>query len=175
MLQSAYVNEEALRSRSATPGSTSVLSASTCEFCTIPGHTIASCHRLQREKDRAAQEVAERRKQRVKGKANVAASKETAAQASAPTEYAGQAAARSSSSSIPLDHAAHAFWTADTGAAAHMTPHRRWLRNYTPSHRYPPRQQLHRLLRGRGECRLRACDWGRVCASGGVQQAAACS
>ena len=66
-LQSAFVNEEALRSRSTAPGSTSVLSASTpapanatpCEFCTIPGYTIAPCHRMEREKDRATQEVAE--------------------------------------------------------------------------------------------------------------------
>ena len=54
-------------------------------------------------------------------------------QASAPTEYAGQATVRSSSSSIPLDHATHALCTSDTGATAHMTPHRHWLRNYTPS------------------------------------------
>lgn len=53
-LQSAFVIERALRSRSSVPGSTSVLSAPTslppstapCEFCTIPGHAIASCHRF---------------------------------------------------------------------------------------------------------------------------------
>ena len=61
-LQSAFVNEEALRSRSTAPGSTSMVStsmpapanATPYEFCTIPGHTIASCRRFQRERDRAA-------------------------------------------------------------------------------------------------------------------------
>ncbi|TFK58983.1 hypothetical protein BDN72DRAFT_948027, partial [Pluteus cervinus] len=25
-------------------------------------------------------------------------------------------------------------WNADTGATSHMTPHRSWIRNYTPMH-----------------------------------------
>lgn len=32
----------------------------------------------------------------------------------------------------PLQNDAGVEWTADTGATSHMTPHRHWMRNYTP-------------------------------------------
>jgi len=32
----------------------------------------------------------------------------------------------------PLQHNADIHWNADTGATAHMTPHRHWICNYTP-------------------------------------------
>ena len=47
-------------------------------------------------------------------------------------ESAGQAAVRLPSSSIPSELAAYHLWTADTGATAHMTPHRHWFQSYTP-------------------------------------------
>ena len=45
------------------------------------------------------------------------------------TECAGNASARSSSTS-PTSSSLQ--WLADTGATSHMTPHRHWVRNYTP-------------------------------------------
>ena len=132
-LQSAFVNEEALRNRSSTSGSTA-LSASTpsaavvCAFCGLLGHLIDSCHRFARAKEQATQDAQEKKKQRNKGKSNApatsnaAAAKETAALASNITEFAGQASVRLSSHSITPDDPAYNLWTADTGATSHMTP-----------------------------------------------------
>jgi len=55
--------------------------------------------------------------------------------AQSATEFAGNASLRSFDSSdplCPLQLDAHADWNANTGATSHMTPHRHWLRNYTP-------------------------------------------
>lgn len=45
------------------------------------------------------------------------------------------ASVASTSLPSPITLNAH-YWNADTGATAHMTPHRHWLRNYRP-HRVP--------------------------------------
>jgi hypothetical protein len=37
-----------------------------------------------------------------------------------------------SSRSTPSELATHLLWTADTGATAYMTPHKHWLRGYSP-------------------------------------------
>lgn len=50
-------------------------------------------------------------------------------------EFAGNAATalpHPSSVLTPLQNDAGVEWTADTGATSHMTPHRHWMRNYTP-------------------------------------------
>ena len=58
-LQVAFINEESLRTRSSTPGSTSVLSATAlqliCDFCSISGHFQRDCHRYKRMKEQASQ------------------------------------------------------------------------------------------------------------------------
>ena len=69
-LQAAFVNEEALRTRTSTPGSTAVLSAAAsnavCDFCALPGHSQAQCIRYTRMKDQATKDAAEKKKQRGK-------------------------------------------------------------------------------------------------------------
>jgi hypothetical protein len=77
-LQAAFINKEALRTRSSTPGSTSVLSASTsfpssnstCDFCLLPGYSQASCIHYTCMKEQASKEAQEKRKQHGKGKSN---------------------------------------------------------------------------------------------------------
>ena len=134
----------------ATPGSCSCNSTLPCTFCEKPGHCQCKCFALQR-----AREAYKTTKRKGK-KANTAQTVSTptsststpsssvtpapavanSAQASQDVvELAGNASARSiapshpsSSSSIDSD----GDWNADSGATAHMTPHRHWLRNYTP-------------------------------------------
>ena len=56
-------------------------------------------------------------------------------------ELAGSASLRSNPSPLPLSPVslvADALWCADTGATAHMTPHRHWMRTYRP-YRVPGR------------------------------------
>lgn len=82
-LQAAFINEKSLRTRSSTPGSTSVLSASTshpssssaliCAFCSLPGHSQDACIRYSRMKEQATKDAVEKRKQRSKGKSSTAA------------------------------------------------------------------------------------------------------
>lgn len=70
-LQEAFVAEELLRNRSSSGESPSgVLSASalatstpttvTCEFCSLPGHSQAACHRYHAAQQQAAQDAKER-------------------------------------------------------------------------------------------------------------------
>ncbi|GJF00736.1 polyprotein [Phanerochaete sordida] len=140
-LQAAFINEEALRSRTSTPGTTAVLSASTsqapatdaCAWCELPGHTRDQCFRFKRDQQKAAQEAQEKKKSRGKNKAKATPTQATAAAAQeTATEFAGQASVRRSAHSTAPEHATHLLWTADTGATSHMTPHKHWLRNYAP-------------------------------------------
>ena len=68
--------------------------------------------------------------------------------AAAVTEFAGKASAVAehevNSTSSNVFH-----WNADTGATSHMTPHRNWIRNYTP-YRVPIRLADHRIIYSEG-------------------------
>ena len=90
-------------------------------------------------KGQAAKEAQDKKEDRKKNKANTASttpdtsnSASVASAAQEVTEFAGQASVRLSSRSTPAELASHLLWTADTGATSHMTPHKHWLRNYTP-------------------------------------------
>ena len=146
-LQAAFINEEPLRSRSSTPGSTSVLAASTpqpsasltCTFCSLPGHAEATCTRYQRFKEQATKDAQEKRRQCSKAKSgtsgssySAATAQEAASFASRSTESAGKASVRRPMPSTPSARAAHLLWTADAGATSHMAPHKHWVRSYTP-------------------------------------------
>ena len=140
-LQAAFINEEALRTRSSTPGTSAVLSAFAsqpssslvCDFCSLPGHAQATCIRYLRSKDEASKDAQEKRKQRGKNNKNKAKSTPAAAAAQeTEPEFAGQASVRAPSTSTTPEDTTHLLWTADTGATSHMTPHKHWLRNYTP-------------------------------------------
>ncbi|KAJ3489721.1 hypothetical protein NLI96_g1948 [Meripilus lineatus] len=124
---------------------TSPNSSVSCDFCSLPGHSIATCYRFKAGKAEATKEALEKCQQR-KGKgraqkANVASTSTTQATTTTTTpdpstvqELAGNASTALSgpptSSSVYPD--AHDYWTADTGITSHMTSHGHWLRNYTP-------------------------------------------
>ena len=143
-LQSAFVNEEALRNRSSTSGASalfaSLSSQLSCSFCSFPGQPQDACICYKRMKEQATQDTQEKCKQRGgKGKNNAnnastapSTAPTTAAVAQEATEFAGQASVRLSSHSTPAELATHLLWNADTGATSHMTPHKHWLHNYSP-------------------------------------------
>lgn len=127
-LTEAFRNEEITRTRRAPATSTSdaVLSVSdaSCTFCGYLGHMQDQC----RAYAKAQQELKARRAKPKKfnsGNSGTSSGKAN----SAVTESAGNASLRSADPS--LDDA-HTHWNTDSGATSHMTPHREWLRNYTP-------------------------------------------
>ena len=97
---------------------------SKCEFCGRLGHTEEKCY----TKARVKQEV----QQKVSAQDQLASSQPPS---TTPTPTASIASLASSlSSPSPLQHNSYYHWNADTGASAHMTPHRHWLRNFRPFH-----------------------------------------
>ena len=125
-VQIAFVREDNQRRRrqEESPAVGSALAASStsstcCDFCGLTGHAQPEC----RQYARAKEQIVKNRNNRKKDKANTAKTPET------PTEFAGNASAPSTSPSpIPPNF----DWLADTGATSHMTPHRHWVRNYSP-------------------------------------------
>ncbi|KAJ3910869.1 hypothetical protein F5877DRAFT_86864, partial [Lentinula edodes] len=66
------------------------------------------------------------------------------------TESAGSATASSLSNGLSASSFADTMqWNTDTGATSHMTPHRNWIRNYTP-HRVPIRLADHTVVYSEG-------------------------
>lgn len=151
-LQQAFITED-LNQRRHTPSSGPLVNAlaanapalspasasAICDFCSLPGHLTINCYRYKTAQVAATKEAQEKRSTRRGGgrgraqKANAA--QETSGEGGEVTEFAGSATVRALDPSdvlSPLDTAAHSSWTADTGATSHMTPHRHWLRNYTP-------------------------------------------
>src|ERR671929_620035 len=93
-------------------------SNSNCNFCKEPGHWKAECPRLSW-------------KQRARSPGLEGAKKAEEEKAAAVTEFAGQASAVSEfEANVTSSNVFH--WNTDTGATSHMTPHRSWIRNYTP-------------------------------------------
>ncbi|EJF55328.1 hypothetical protein DICSQDRAFT_17627, partial [Dichomitus squalens LYAD-421 SS1] len=122
-----------------------------CTFCSRSGHSEDQCY----AKRDAGVKAKERAAQRSQYRSNKSRSKQEASQASndtsrtqgtpqesagAATVSAGCALALSSSAdrSTWLASPAAANWNTDTGASAHMTPHRHWFRSYSP-HNVPIR------------------------------------
>src|SRR6266704_1936471 len=94
-------------------------SSTCCDFCGLTGHAQPECRKYACAKE----QIVKNRNNSKKDKANTAKTPET------PTEFAGNASAPSTSPSpIPPNF----DWLADTGATSHMTPHRHWVRNYSP-------------------------------------------
>ena len=98
-----------------------------CAFCGKSGHTVERCFKFADSSKKAKEEVqqstsnSKNRCSNRKGKANAAQDAQT------PTESAGAASIRSSTSPSTLPDA----WNADTGATSHMTPRREWFKSYT--------------------------------------------
>ena len=144
-VEDALKNEEAHRlgvaaaaaaSAASTVSNSAAPASSVCAFCYMNGHTVERCFKFEEYSKKAREEVkansnnSNSRKRRPrnkdnkdnKGKANAAQENQT------PTESAGAASIRPpTSSSLPN------AWNADTGATAHMTPHRAWFKSYAPS------------------------------------------
>lgn len=148
-LQNAFINEETLRSRPSTssaPSDISVMAASApssssvplvCDFCSLQGHSMPTCHRFAASKSQATRDAQDRLQERKTnrkrgGKANTAQESFSATSPATPvSEFAGKASLRSPTASSSLQSPSDTLWTADTGATSHMTPHRHWLRNYS--------------------------------------------
>ncbi|PIL36549.1 hypothetical protein GSI_00238 [Ganoderma sinense ZZ0214-1] len=133
---------------SSTPALSNVALKLSCTFCGRPNHSedqcFSKCDASAKAKERATQHMQQHpNKSQCKQEASEApgassatsGSQETAQQsASAAAVSAGFASAlvsapdRSSWLSTP----AAANWNTDTGASAHMTPHRHWFHSYSP-------------------------------------------
>ncbi|KAJ3558122.1 hypothetical protein NM688_g1102 [Phlebia brevispora] len=110
-----------------------------CSFCVLPGHTQVTCYRYNEAKSLASKAAQEKRKKKSKGGKggqNAAAAQDSADATQEVAEFAGKASFHSNSPSTSSPIVTDTLWTADTGTTSHMTPNRRWLRDYTP-HRVP--------------------------------------
>jgi hypothetical protein len=105
------------------------VSSLVCVFCGRNGHAVERCFKFADSSKKAKEEVqqstsnSKNRRSNRKGKANATQ------EAQMPTESAGAASVRPSSSPSSLPDA----WNADTGATSHMTPRREWFKSYAPS------------------------------------------
>jgi hypothetical protein len=131
-VQNVFVREDNQGKRrqddSPTVGSALAASSTSCTFCGFTGHSQDVCRQYARAKDQFL-------KNRTKGKnkstnnTNNSSQPQDTASVSQVTEFAGNASALSTSSSPTPPNLE---WLADTGATSHMTPHRHWVRNYSP-------------------------------------------
>ena len=156
-LKEAFLAEELQRMRhpESTTGSEAVLFASgssckcppstSCSFCECSNHCVHKCQNLLKAKTNYLSQKTKRTKKRG-NTANQASDGSSSSQPSADVssgsqsasqtmEFAGNASLHSldpSSPLYPLQLDADVHWNADTGATAHMTPHRHWVHSYTP-------------------------------------------
>ena len=98
-----------------------------CGICKKKGHTEERC--FQKDKGTEGAKKAEEK-------------------AEAVTEFAGKASAVSDEEANSTSSNVH-HWNTDTGATSHMTPHRKWIRNYTP-YRVPIRLADNRVVYSEG-------------------------
>ena len=105
----------------------------TCDFCGYKGHSLSQCRKFSAAKTEARKSKRSRQPNTSSNStSNSSSLSESAAVAdtTAVTEFAGNASYRSSQPTSTSSNT-H-LWNADTGATSHMTPHRHWLRDYTP-------------------------------------------
>jgi hypothetical protein len=113
-----------------------------CDFCSFKGHLEATCHRHTAARDQACKDITNCKAGRCLGCPQTANTASAASVLLDSVQSAGQAYyielagnARTSSSPEPLPAVlaiSSTDWTADTGATAHMMPHRHWFASYTP-------------------------------------------
>ena len=104
-----------------------------CGNCGGKGHRAEDCSSPKRDKNKANTEGA-----------NKAAEEKV----ELVTEFAGKASAALETEAFST--CSNIFhWNTDTGATSHMTPHRNWLRNYTP-YRVPIRLADNRVIYSEG-------------------------
>ncbi|EJF55423.1 hypothetical protein DICSQDRAFT_74088, partial [Dichomitus squalens LYAD-421 SS1] len=118
--------------------------STSCPFCGRLGHPEDQCRAKRYASVRATQCAAQRSHCRPKKtRTQQVASQSSQCDQDPPQEFAvsaGCAAALLSSSERDswLSTPAATSWNTDTGASAHMTPHRHWFRSYSP-HNVPIR------------------------------------
>ena len=130
-VQNVFVREDTQRRRrqdeSPAVGTALAAASGPCTFCGILGHTQDICRQCAQAKELLQKERANRSKNRSKNPP--AQSHNTTVASAQVTEFAGNASALSTPSSPTPPNF---NWLADTGATSHMTPHRHWVRNYSP-------------------------------------------
>jgi len=156
-LKEAFLVEELqhMQRHEATTASEAVLFASgstckyppsvSCSFCKYSNHCVHKCQNLVKAKSNYLSQKSKRTKKggNATNQASDASSSSqppaesssSSQSASQAMEFTGNASLRSfdpSSPLYPLQLDADIYWNADTGATAHMTPHRHWICNYTP-------------------------------------------
>lgn len=118
-----------------------------CDFCKLSGHLVATCFKYNKASLNAQKEMQDRKANKHKKKqdkaniANSSLSEPATTQESAQQvqEFAGNASVSTPNPTdphSPLICDANSDWNTDTGASAHMTPHRHWFTTYT-QHRTP--------------------------------------
>ena len=92
-----------------------------CHFCKLPGHWKHNCPKLK-----AKLEAERKRAAGSKG----AKKTEVGEKVAVVTEFICQESAVDDFANVTSSNTFH--WITDTGATSHMTPHKTWIRNYTP-------------------------------------------
>jgi transposase InsO family protein len=111
-----------------------------CGICGKKGHWDSRCY----HKDKKDKE-----KDKDKDKSGTEGAKKAVEEkAAAVTEFAGKASAVSENEANSTSPNIH-HWNTDTGATSHMTPHRKWIRNYTP-YKVPIRLADSRIIYSEG-------------------------
>jgi len=120
-----------------------------CSFCEYSNHCIHKCQNLNLNLVKAKSNYLSQKVKCTKKGGNtanqasdVSSSSQPPAESSSGSQSASQAMKFAGNASLhsldpssplyPLQLDADIHWNADTGATAHMTPHRHWIRNYTP-------------------------------------------
>ena len=146
-LKSAFQTEESQRlARNSLPSSTLASAAQssslTCFFCGRQGHGERECLLKQKaseeakKKSQQSQQSQDRKRssRRPRNAKEASVEKDNSPELSNAVEFAGHASSTLPSSLRPkwLKSKASANWNTDTGASAHMTPHKHWFRSYSP-------------------------------------------
>ncbi len=103
-----------------------------CEWCEKEGHSMSQCYTMQNMQKKARERTASGRSGRKKQQQKANQVTTDVALDSDHVESAGNASISSFSSSSSSSPYTVTDWNTDTGATAHMTPHRHWFVSYTP-------------------------------------------
>ena len=145
-IHQAFITEETTRRRRAADqlAMAALTQRTSCEFCGKTGHVMAKCYAFQDAQKEATKKAAankqssnnkSRQRKRSETANKAQESKDTPKDEESTTEFAGNASTHlpdHSDLSSPLQLDADFDWIPDSGATSHMTPHRHWIRNYTP-------------------------------------------
>ncbi len=146
MILQAFRSEELNRQRNTESvnrakafGKGATLAEILCYYCKKKGHIARNCPSLKAKQEQ---------EKKAGGGTTEGAKKAEGEKAAAITEFAGQASAVDEfEANVTSSNIFH--WNTDTGATSHMTPHKIWIRNYTP-YRVPIRLADSRVIYSEG-------------------------